>query len=411
MNLKKWFIIFGFQGISIGAASLVISLFAVYGLKGNVRSAATSTALFSLGNLAGAIIVSAIIDRLERFEKLITIFLVLSSYSLSGMFFVKSLQIYYLLSFALGLAVSFIGPALTLYVNRSLKDLAYRRAVNFLNTFNSFGVTLGMLAGSITLKILTRLPEPSKMRVIFLIASIFFVIAALFSQEKEKEKASITVKPSISSTKAIFYKIVSFRRDIFSTVNILKLPSPIKTFIFATFLVFFGVNIYLSVFSIYLKEILKMTSQAVFLLYALNNFATNIAFMLSNKLIRKELDTLFIRLVVIIRLIIIILVTAMNFTGLKGSSFTVIQIAFVIFGFSWPFFYMPITFEAGELVQMKERGKIFGLLNIAINTAVITASFLSGTIALKFGYNVTFLTGALFILSGGLIFYQITQKS
>lgn len=411
MNLKKWFIVFGFQGISIGTASLVISLFAVYGLKGNVRSATTSTALFSLGNLAGAIIVSAIIDRLERFEKLITIFLVLSSYSLSGMFFVKSLQIYYLLSFALGLAVSFIGPALTLYVNRNLKDLAYRRAVNFLNTFNSFGVTLGMLAGSITLKILTRLPEPSKMRAIFLIASIFFIIAALFSQEKEKEKTSIRVKPSISSTKAIFYKIVSFNRDIFSTVNILKLPSPIKTFILATFLVFFGVNIYLSVFSIYLKEILKMTSQAVFLLYALNNFATNIAFMLSNKIIRKELDTLFIRLVVIVRFIIIVLVTVMNFTGLKGSSFTIIQIAFVIFGFSWPFFYMPITFEAGELVQMRERGKIFGLLNIAINTAVITASFLSGTIALKFGYNVTFLTGALFILSGGLIFYQITQKS
>ncbi len=411
MNLKKWFIIFGFQGISIGAASLVISLFAVYGLKGNVRSATTSTALFSLGNLAGAIIVSAIIDRLERFEKLITVFLILSSYSLSGMFFVRSLQIYYLLSFVLGLAVSFIGPALTLYVNRSLKDLAYRRAINFLNTFNSLGVTFGMLTGSITLKILTRLSEPSKMRVIFLIASIFFVIGALFSQEKEKEKTSVTVKPSISSTKAIFYKIVSFHRDIFSTVNILKLPSSIKTFILATFLVFFGVNIYLSVFSIYLKEILKMTSQAVFLLYALNNFATNIAFMLSNRLIKKELDALFIRLVVIIRLLIIILVTTMNFTGLKGISITIIQTAFVIFGFSWPFFYMPITFEAGELAQAKERGKIFGLLNIAINTAVITASFLSGTIALKFGYNVTFLTGALFVLSGGLIFYQITQKS
>ncbi len=409
MNLKRWFLTFGLHGAAVGAISLVISLFAVYGFGGSVRSATSATALFSLGNLAGAILVSTILDKMKRFEKLITLSLLLSSYSLIGMYFTNSLPLYFLLCFFLGFSASFAGPTLTLFFNRNLKDLAYRRALNFLNTFNSFGVTCGMLSGSFILKVLKNYAEISKMRVIFVVAASIFVVGAILTKGKSEE-VSIRVRPSLSVTKVVFSKISSFHRDVFTKINIFSLPARVRTFIMATFLVFAGANIFLSVFTIYLKESLALTSQSVFLLYALNNLATNIAFMLSHRVIKKQKDRVFIRAVIVIRLSIILLVALLNFLGLKGNSRSIIEVTFVLFGLSWPFFYMPLTFEAGELVPARERGRIFGLLNISINTAVISASFLAGSVALKFGFSATFLIGALVLLSGGMIFFQMSNQ-
>lgn len=410
MNLKKWFIIFGLQGTAIGAASLVISLYAVYGLNGNVRSATSSTALFSLGNLAGSIIISAVIDKLKRFNKLISVSLLFSSIAFALIFFVRSIELYYLLAFILGVSVSFIGPVLTLYVNRTLADLAYRRAVNFLNTFNSFGVTFGMLAGSFILNAIKAYPEASKMKLIFVMSSVFLFISTIISFEKIREGVKITIKPSISSTKVIFDKIIRFQKSIFSTINIISLPQNIKLFITANFLVFFGANIFLSVFSIFLKQSLNFTSQTIFLLYAINNFASNLAFLVSNRIVKKQWDWLLIKLVIIIRILAIFTIALLSLIGIKNAFKETISYIFIIFGFSWPFFYLPITFEAGELVKEKERGRIFGLLNISINTAVISASFLSGIITLKFGYVVTFFFGSFMLIFGGVVFSKVFRK-
>jgi MFS family permease len=407
MNLKKWFTAFGLQGAAIGAASLTISLFAVYGLKGNVRSASIATALFSLGNLSGSILVTITLDKIKNFSPIIFIAFLLSTASLAFIPFVRTIQVYFLFTFILGIAISIVGPALTLHLNRTLDDLVYRRGINFLNMFNSYGITFGMLSGSFILTAAKSISEIDKMRFVFIFSAFVLAIAAMISIEREEKEITIRVKPSIKSTKAIFSKVIRFPKEVFSLMNIKKFPGPIKLFILSVFLTFFGANIFLSVFSIYLKQYVKITSQSIFLLYAINNFASNIAFLITGRISSKERDAVLVKSVVYFRAFSILAIAILSLFKIGILSMAIIGILFVLFGLSWPFLYLPLTIAAGELCSQRERGKIFGLFNIAINAAVISASFLAGTLALKFNYVVTFIVGTIILLFGGISFSRL----
>jgi len=75
MDFRKWFFSFALQGASISLFNIVISLYVVLALKGNVQSASIAVALFSFGNLLGSISSSIILDRIKRVSVLIYKFL------------------------------------------------------------------------------------------------------------------------------------------------------------------------------------------------------------------------------------------------------------------------------------------------------------------------------------------------
>jgi len=72
MELRKWFFSFALQGASLSLFNIVVSLYVILGLNGNVQGASIAVALFSLGNLIGSISSGIILDRIKKFPLLYT---------------------------------------------------------------------------------------------------------------------------------------------------------------------------------------------------------------------------------------------------------------------------------------------------------------------------------------------------
>ncbi|BAL81421.1 MFS transporter [Caldisericum exile] len=401
MGFKKWFISFALQGASISLFNIVISLYVVLALHGNVQNASIAVALFSFGNLLGSISASIVLDRVKRVSILIYTSFFVASFIMVLMVFVKSIYIYYLLSVLLGNVISFTGPAMTLHLSKIEDEGFVRRQINNLNLFNSIGSTLGMLFGSFILTLIKNLNDIFKLKMIFFISSILLLTSSVLTIERGTLKVSVS--PHLRATKILFLKVVNFANEFFKVVDIRNLPKNMRLITASVFMAFFGANLVFSVFTVFLKEAFRVSSQFIFLLYSANSFAGNIAFFLTGRLLMTKYDRLFIRVVLFLRGILFILIGVFVVFKLDFMR-AFIYASFVFFGFTWPFFYIPLTLEITNLAPHKERGKALGIFNMSINFAVILASFVAGFIALHLGYFATFIIGGTLLILGERLF-------
>jgi len=321
--------------------------------------------------------------------------------------FTKALYLYYIFAVLLGTLISFTGPAMTLHLTKLGEEGFVRRQVNTLNLFNSVGSTIGMLFGSVMLSLIHNLNDVLKLKLILLIASLMLLVSSLLVMEKGRRR--IVVRPDIRATRILFTRIVDFTGEFFKFVDVRNLDRSMRLITTAVFVTFFGANIVLSIFTVFLKETFKMSSQLIFLIYAANSFAGNIAFFMVGRLKTTKYDKLFIRLVIFARGIIFALFGLLTLLKLPFIKSFII-VGFVFIGFTWPFLYIPLTLEITKLAPQRSRGRALGIFNMSINSAVILASFVAGIIALHFGYVIAFLIGGGLMIVGGLIFHKSLNR-
>jgi len=408
MNLKRWFIAFGLQGGSLGALTLVMSLFIVTGLKGNIKNASIVVALYSLGNLLGALISGVILDRIRNLSPIIFASLFSAAIISILMPFSYSILFYYILSILLGLSISFIGPSITLFLSNRLPAISYRKNVNALNLLNSMGATSGTFIGGILLTIFYFLNDATRMTMIFAFSSVVFAVASIVISTTG-ETLTETVRRKISTEKDYLkgLHLDDFPKEILSSFNLKGFGRRVNLFILAVLTAFFGANMLFSIFSIYLKEYLNVSPQIIFIVYGMNSIAGNIGFYLTKFAMDNFKDFKIIRSVLILRFTAILLIILVGIFKSRELSIWITYISFIIIGFTWPFFYIPITIQATNLTFPENRGKILGIFNASINLAVITASFTSGIVALRFGYLSSFLIGAILLLASERIFTRV----
>jgi len=77
----------------------------------------------------------------------------------------------------------------------------------------------------------------------------------------------------------LFSKAVKFTWEFVRVIDIRNLDKKIRLLSLAVFFTFFGANLLFTVFTVFLKEYFKASSQFVFLLYSMNSLSGNIAFL------------------------------------------------------------------------------------------------------------------------------------
>lgn len=401
LNLRRWFMAFTLQGASLGAFTLILSLFTVTGMKGNVENASVVVALYSLGNLVGSVITGIVLDKARDYPAIIFRSLFLSAIIAIVLPFSYSLSIYSLLSFLMGLSVAFVGPAIIVFMNKRLPEKMYRRSLSALNLLNSTGATLGTFIGSALLVSFSFMEETSRMALIFFFSSVLFAIASIMISTQRK--GSLHILGDRSSDRL---NVSKFPEAIIDVIDINKYEQRSRTFILAAMLTFFGANMMLAVFSIYLKEYLNVSSTLIFMIYGINSIAGNVGFYLANTVMRRVNDKELIKAVVITRAILIVFITISGIFKNIGYLKMLTFVSFTLFGFTWPFFYLPLTVQATNIEGMEKSGKILGLLNASTNLAVIVASFISGLIAQRINYFTAFVIGVLFLIAA----YRMFQR-
>jgi len=411
MNKKiiaRWFISYGLQGIALSSLMVVISLFAVTGLYGNVRSATTAAALYSTGTLIGSLITGNILDKKSIYDKIVFVGLIGGSIATAVMPFSVNLQMYYMTVFAFGFAISMVNPAITLYLSRKSNEESYRKFINEMNLLNSIGITLGTFLGGAVLSFIPLTGEANKMRFVFLIAALIFSIGAVISSDisvakeevKKKKQKRFTV-----SIRPVFANLRLIPRNFPRRIDFSIYGKEVKLYLAGIFVAFFGANLFFAPFPVFMKQVLNISSEKIFLIYTYANIAATGAYFFTRYAMENFRDFSIMRTVFWIRIFgflgIIVFGLTYNYYG--------IMLTFILINFTWPFLYITSTIQATKLASEDNKGKVLGAFNMVISFAVIAASFLSGMIALKFGYYFAFALGAVLLFVGERITNRVAK--
>ncbi len=406
--ITKWFISYGLQGIALSSLMVVISLFAVTGLHGNVRSATTAAALYSTGTLIGSLITGSVLDKKGIYDKIVFTGLIGGSIATAIMPFSINLKMYYGSVFAFGFAISMINPAITLYLSRKTEEDKYRKLINEMNFLNSIGITLGTFLGGAVLSFLPLAGEANKMRFVFLIASLIFSVGAVISSDitvKTGEVKRRKHKRFTISIRPVFANLRLAPRNFPRKIDFSIYGKEVKLYLIGIFVTFFGANLFFAPFPVFMKEVLNIASGKIFLIYAYANIAATIAYFFTKYAMDNFRDFSIMRVALWIRIFSFLGVAAFgalhNYYG--------IVLTFVLINFTWPFLYLTSTVQATKLAKEENKGKVLGAFNMVISLAIISASFVSGIIALKFGYYVAFVLGAVLLFIGERITHRVAQ--
>ncbi|MGC8589069.1 hypothetical protein, partial [Athalassotoga sp.] len=102
-ELRRLFVSFGFQGAAFGAIGVIISLFVVIGLGGNVASGSVASAFYALGNLFGSMMIGVILDKYQRFFEVVFVSALADAVVTVLMAIVANIYFYYVFALVLGI--------------------------------------------------------------------------------------------------------------------------------------------------------------------------------------------------------------------------------------------------------------------------------------------------------------------
>ncbi len=403
-ELKKLSFSFGFQGAAFGAIGIIINLFVVVGLGGNVAMANIALALYTFGNLSGSMIIGTFLDKYPYFFESIFLSIIVDAIISFLMGISNSVEIYYVLALILGISATIMGPAITIFLNKTLDGIRYRKGVNNFNMINSIGSTAGTFLGGFWLY-LPFFNDVDQMKGVFFIGMILLVVSALLIVTYLKKK---NLKKDFFN-KSLFVSRKDFISSLLAPFRFSGMKIESKKYMLNLFLLFLGLNMIFSIFSVYLEEILKISSSTIFVIYGINSIFGNVAYFLTGKMMNRFKDSFLIRLALWVRLSMFgIIIGSYFFLSYGGVAFTVI--AFIITGFAWPFIYIPTTVKITNLALPSNRGRIIGMFNMVINLATIVASLIAGYIALMLGYVFSFIIGAALIFFVERIIYNLNKN-
>ncbi len=383
--MGKLFISFGFQGAAFGTIGIIINLFVVVGLGGNVAMASIALALYTAGNLIGSMIIGTLLDKYPYFFESIFLSIIADAIISSLMAFTQNIEIYYVLALFLGIFAAIMGPAITIYLNRQFDESGYRKSINRANMVNSIGATVGTFLGGFWLY-LPFFGTVYQMRSVFIIGTVLLIISSIFAMGNLRSRKIPKIDINVKSH---FFSFKYFVNDLISSFSFSGMKSESKKYMFILFLLFFGLNMIFSIFAIYFNEILKISSSSIFIIYGINSIFGNIAYLLTEKMMNRFKDSILVRWALWVRLsMFVMIIFSYFFMSYGGVMITII--AFLITGLAWPFIYIPITVKVTNLALPTSRGKAIGMFNMVINFAAISASLFSGYIALTLGYILSF---------------------
>lgn len=403
-DLKKLSLSFGFQGAAFGAVGIIINLFVVVGLGGNVAMANIALALYTFGNLAGSMIIGTFLDKYPYFFESIFLSIIADAIISFLMAISNNVGIYYILALMLGISATIMGPAITIFLNKKLDSNGYRKNVNGVNMVNSIGATAGTFLGGFWLY-LPFFNGVDQMKGIFVMGTALLIVSALLIITYLKKQ---DLKKDVFH-KSLFVSRKDFLGSLLSPFKFSGMKSESKKYMFALFLLFLGLNMIFSIFAVYFEEILKISSSVIFIIYGINSTFGNAAYFLTGKMMDRFKDSFLIRLALWTRLSMFgIIIGSYFFLPYGGVILTVI--AFIITGFAWPFIYIPTTVKITDLALPSNRGRIIGMFNMVINLATIIASLISGYIALMLGYVFSFIIGMILIFFVERIIYNLNKN-
>lgn len=408
ISKKKLFFILP-ASITAEGIHIAIPLFILF-LGGNVADVGIAIGLHYGFSSLGSIFWGKVIDKFHVKKGILIIcFSVIAASSLA-MFFVSELNFVFILSAILGFFIIGKNPVTHLLVMESVSNNQWGVLFSRIQIITSFGSLLAFFVGVLWDSFFDLRPY-------FIFCAMSSTIAAILSMTVEKKSflERETLVHSIYGLKHIFnynrshfqivYQKVPQIHDFKHIISIFKgnVSHEIGILSFASFLFYFGSNIYFTAFIPFLKKY-EFTDSQVFLVFMIQTITLLVIFFLAPKLIAKISEERAIQLAYVPRMLGILIVVTIFPLMLGVESFVTAVISSCLMVASFSIYSTANSLILFKTIPKGFEGTYLGVNSFMIGIGLLFGSLTAGFISNAISYSVSFGVAAVLILLSLLMF-------
>lgn len=346
------------------------------------------TAVQSLISVLTRVPISALSDRLGRWRLMLLSLLISVGSTALFAFVYKPLWFFPIVTLS-ALSWSILGP-ISLVITSDLSSINTRGAIMGIY-FTAIGASL--FFGPLLCSVLTLYLG---YRDIFLISSIFPLLALILFTTKTKH-SEIDAPPALSKNSVNLATVMHSFNRIFRVKNVTAMY-----YAQTVFAVSFGV--FSTIFALYAKESLMLTSSTIALLFSVRGFI--------NVLIRLPMGSISDKIgrrnpILIAHLLIVVVFALLPFV--KDTIF--LALLLIIYGIGWGMRVAPDSALVSESVESSDRPLALAILMTMFDVGIVLGSLMVGIFSTMLSTPNLFLICTPILLSGLIVLFLLTKET
>jgi len=275
-NGSRWFYCYVPHGMSGGATSALIPLFA-YGLGGTVAEVGIIAAATSIASVPAFILWGGLSDRLGRRKVFLLIGFLGSAVSFVAMAASTTMSQFYLANLLIGFLGAASGPVGAVLVMETAERKQWPARLALLSRISGVGWVVGLLLGIAWLTIGPRLVgEVGAMRALFVIGAALALLSALLATNwlaeprervERRDIPLVDIHFRVERVKYLPMRLLHFLDPRDHREGRARLSGSLKVYLASVFLMFSGFTAFYGFFPIFLKEAYALSSPEIFAVF------------------------------------------------------------------------------------------------------------------------------------------------
>jgi MFS family permease len=419
----RWLYGWGLGYVSVGAASLLVPLFAIsLGASAFTVGAIAATAAFA--GVPGALLWGRLAERTHRRRPFVLVALAATGLTLGVFAFTTTPTGVLLVNAILWFVVSAAAPVLNLIVVEGTPESAWSSRIGWLNTVQGYGWVTGLLIGAVWTAVVPRLVPGidayDSSRLLFVLLAVIAIVATAVVRVWYPEPATtssaefLRVYRRLSrgqwgagrylrtlpyGTSRPYWALTSLRGIDLGSIR-RRYGAGLARYLLAASLFSTGFAVFWGPMPAYLRGV-GYQSDGVFALFLLANVGSALTYAAVSRAAtrvgvrRLQLGALSLR-IVLFPLIALL-------GGVSVLAVASLGVGFLAIGVTWAVIAVTAAALVTSLSPARIRGEALGVYTALVGVGTGVGSLLGGVLATGYGYLVAFALASVFVLLGSVL--------
>jgi len=416
---NKWFIGYFLSNMAGGVTTPLIPLFIIVYLGSNVFYMGITTSSASAASVLALIFWGNISDYFKKRKIFILIGFAGSFASLMLIMFVHTITQYIVIMVLFQLVAMASVPISTLILIENSKENKWPVVMSRFNEISAAGTVAGLVLGTVIISlyatsskgILLEVYEISAILYLFAAISVFIFIK---DPSRTLGRRRLWMVNSIRMVERVRY----FPSNVihFMALNGRKkdrnLGRSLMLYLLSATFLMLGFQIFFVPYPVFLINRLGASETLVFVMYLSNAAFSALTYIWSGKALNRFGSRKVLTASLMARIFIFLGMAGIAYVAVENYLYLIVSIAiYGILGGIWSFIGISQITTVSHFASKTLRGKAVGYYNSFNGIGQILGSFVSGIVALYFGYSVDFILAASVVMVASVIALKSLPKT
>jgi MFS family permease len=408
---NRWFIGYFLSNMAGGVTTPLIPLFVIVYLGSNVFYMGITTSSASAASVLALIFWGNVSDYLRKRKIFIIIGFVGSFASLMMIMLVHTIAQFILIMVLFQLVAMASVPISTLILIENSKESKWPVVMSRFNQISAVGTVVGLIMGTVIISLYSS-SSKGILLTIYEISAILYLLAAIsvfiFINDPNRTigRRRLWMVNSIRMVERIRY----FPSNVihFITLNGRKkernLGKSLMLYLFSSSFLMLGFQIFFVPYPVFLINRLGASEALVFVMYLSNAIFSALTYIWSGNALDRFGSRKVLSVSLLARILIFLGMAGIAYVAVENYIYLIVSIAiYGILGGIWSFIGISQITTVSHLAPKTLRGKAVGYYNSFNGIGQILGSFVSGIVALYFGYSIDFILAASVVIVASVI--------